>query len=52
MGERDARYLPRGRVEIDDAYLGGERAGSIHGGRKAANKTAFVAAMTGPCTCA
>jgi transposase-like protein len=45
MGQRDARYLLSGRVEIDDAYLGGERAGSINGGRKAANKTAFVAAV-------
>jgi transposase-like protein len=34
-----------GRVEIDDAYLGGERAGSIHGGRGACNKSAFVAAV-------
>lgn len=34
-----------GRVEIDDAYLGGERAGSINGGRGAFNKSAFVAAI-------
>ena len=34
-----------GRVEIDDAYLGGERAGSINGGRGAYNKSAFVAAV-------
>ena len=33
------------RVEIDDAYLGGERAGSINGGRGAYNKSAFVAAV-------
>lgn len=45
MQARDARYRLRGRVEIDDAYLGGERAGSINGGRKAANKTAFIAAV-------
>lgn len=45
MGLRDASYRLQGRVEIDDAYLGGERAGSIHGGRKAANKTAFIAAV-------
>jgi hypothetical protein len=32
-------------VEIDDAYLGGERAGHIHGGRGGLNKTAFVAAV-------
>lgn len=34
-----------GRVEIDDAYLGGERAGSMNGGRGAFNKSAFVAAV-------
>ena len=34
-----------GRVEIDDAYLGGERAGHMHGGRGALNKSAFVAAI-------
>lgn len=45
MAQRDARYPLQGRVEIDDAYLGGERAGSINGGRKAANKSAFVAAV-------
>jgi ISXO2-like transposase domain/Transposase zinc-ribbon domain len=33
------------RVEIDDAYLGGERAGSCNGGRGAMNKSAFVAAV-------
>lgn len=33
------------RVEIDDAYLGGERAGHMHGGRGAFNKSAFVAAV-------
>jgi transposase-like protein len=45
MGQRDARYRLRGRVEIDDAYLGGEREGSINSGRKAANKSAFIAAV-------
>lgn len=35
----------RGRVEIDDAYLGGERAGHAYGGRGALDKTAFVAAV-------
>ena len=34
-----------GRVEIDDAYLGGERAGHQNGGRGALNKSAFVAAV-------
>ena len=45
MEQRDAQYQLQGRIEMDDAYLGGERAGSINGGRKAANKTAFVAAV-------
>ena len=45
MLERDERYRLQQRVEIDDAYLGGEREGSINGGRKAANKTAFIAAV-------
>ena len=30
-----------GRVEIDDAYLGGERAGSTNGGWGALRKSAF-----------
>ena len=42
MAQRDARYPLQGRVEIDDAYLGGERTDSINGGRKATNKTAFM----------
>ncbi|MFT3721011.1 transposase [Pseudorhodoferax sp.] len=41
----EERYPLQGHVEIDDAYLGGERAGHVNGGRKAANKTAFVAAV-------
>lgn len=45
MQLRDESYPLRERVEIDDAYLGGERAGSIHGGRKAMGKTAFIAAV-------
>ncbi|MDR0275480.1 MAG: IS1595 family transposase [Burkholderiaceae bacterium] len=45
MQLRDESYPLRERVEIDDAYLGGERAGSIHGGRKAMDKTAFIAAV-------
>ncbi|MDO5289510.1 MAG: transposase [Pseudomonadota bacterium] len=32
-------------MEIDDAYLEGERADHIHGGRGALDKTAFVAAV-------
>ena len=34
-----------GRVEVDDAYLGGERAGSMNGGRGRYNKSAFVIAV-------
>lgn len=45
MRLRDEQRPLQGRVEIDDAYLGGEREGHINGGRKAANKSAFVAAV-------
>ena len=42
MLERDASRQLIGRVEIDDAYLGGERSGGKRG-RGAAGKTPFVA---------
>ncbi|WP_394791432.1 IS1595 family transposase, partial [Rhodoferax sp.] len=45
MLQREAPRRLQERVEIDDAYLGGERAGSIHGGRGAYGKSAFVAAV-------
>ena len=45
MELRDEPHKLDGRVEIDDAYLGGEREGSINGGRGALNKSAFVAAV-------
>ena len=45
MQLRDEPYKLGGRVELDDAYLGGERAGSVNGGRDALNKSAFVAAV-------
>ncbi|QTD45974.1 IS1595 family transposase [Ottowia testudinis] len=45
MRMRDESRPLCGRVEIDDAYLGGERTGHAHGGRGALNKTAFVAAV-------
>lgn len=45
MEQRDKRRRLDGRLEVDDAYLGGERAGHMHGGRGALNKTAFVAAV-------
>src|SRR3954466_10210328 len=44
MMERDASKRFRGRVEIDDAYLGGERTGGKRG-RGAPGKTPFVAAV-------
>ena len=44
MMERDASKQLTGRVEIDDAYLGGERTGGKRG-RGAAGKTPFVAAV-------
>jgi hypothetical protein len=42
--ERDASKQLTGRVEIDDAYLGGERTGGKRG-RGAPGKTPFVAAV-------
>jgi transposase-like protein len=44
MMERDASKRFSGRVEIDDAYLGGERTGDKRG-RGAPGKTPFVAAV-------
>jgi transposase-like protein len=44
MLERDATKRLTGRVEIDDAYLGGERFGGKRG-RGAPGKTPFVAAV-------
>jgi hypothetical protein len=44
MVERDATKRLTGRVEIDDAYLGGERSGGKRG-RGASGKTPFVAAV-------
>ena len=44
MMERDARKRLTGRVEIDDAFLGGERPGGKRG-RGAPGKTPFVAAV-------
>jgi len=44
MMERDASQRLVGRVEIDDAYLGGERSGGKRG-RGAPGKTPFVAAV-------
>jgi ribosomal protein L37AE/L43A len=44
MMERDATKHLSGRVELDDAYLGGERTGGKRG-RGAPGKTPFVAAV-------
>jgi hypothetical protein len=44
MMERDASKRLAGRVELDDAYLGGERPGGKRG-RGAPGKTPFVAAV-------
>ncbi len=44
MMERDEKYKLTGFVELDDAYLGGERTG-CKPGRGAAAKTPFVAAV-------
>jgi len=44
MLERDASQRLTGRIEIDDAYLGGERSGGRRG-RGAPGKTPFVAAV-------
>ncbi len=44
MLERDGAKRLTGRVEIDDAYIGGERTGGKRG-RGAAGKTSFVAAV-------
>jgi hypothetical protein len=44
MMERDAGQRLHGRVELDDAYLGGERSGGKRG-RGAPGKTPFVAAV-------
>jgi transposase-like protein len=43
MLERNATKRLKGKVQMDDAYLGGERAGTP--GRGAAGKTPFVAAV-------
>jgi hypothetical protein len=45
MAERDARYVLAGQVQVDDAYLGGERSGG-KAGRGSENKIPFVAAVS------
>jgi hypothetical protein len=45
MADREDRYLLEGKVQVDEAYLGGERAGGKVG-RGSENKVAFVAAVS------
>lgn len=45
MAGREARYVLDGKVQIDDAYLGGERTGG-KAGRSSENKVAFVPAVS------
>jgi len=45
MARREDRYTLRGRVEVDDAYLGGEHTGGKRG-RGSENKVPFVAAVS------
>ena len=45
MAEREDRYLLEGKVQVDDAYLGGERTGGKVG-RGSENKVAFIAAVS------
>lgn len=44
MGERNKIYKLKGSVQIDDAYLGGQRSGGLSG-RAAPGKTPFLAAV-------
>ena len=43
MRERNATYMLEGDIQVDDAYLGGEKAGKP--GRGAANKLPFIVAV-------
>lgn len=45
MAAREARYVLEGKVQVDDAYLGGERTGGKVG-RGSENKVPFVAAVS------
>ncbi|WP_411725272.1 IS1595 family transposase [Methyloglobulus sp.] len=45
MAEREDHYLLSGQVQLDDAYLGGERNGG-KAGRGSENKVPFVAAVS------
>ena len=45
MSDRDDAYILRGKIQIDDAYLGGERPGS-KAGRGSENKIPIIAAIS------
>ena len=45
MARREDRYTLEGRIEVDDAYLGGEHTGGKRG-RGSENKVPFVAAVS------
>ena len=45
MADREQRYALHGQVQVDDAYLGGERSGGKVG-RGSENKVPFVAAVS------
>jgi hypothetical protein len=45
MADREERYLLEGKVQVDDAYLGGERTGGKVG-RGSENKVPFIAAVS------
>lgn len=45
MADREERYVLEGKVQVDDAYLGGERSGGKVG-RGSENKVPFVAAVS------
>lgn len=45
MTERDEAYVLRGKIQMDDAYLGGERCGG-KAGRGSENKVPIVAAIS------
>lgn len=45
MGQREDKRRLDDTVQIDDAYLGGERSGHVYGGRSTLQKSAFVAAV-------
>ena len=45
MAEREERYVLEGQIQVDDAYLGGERSGGKVG-RGSENKVPFLAAVS------